>query len=202
MPHDFRFKTPYRASLRAHLAKQHGTGGELPYKCTHCDQSFHNPGPLAQHVKRRHPKDSDAAMCSECGKVFKSHAAVVNHARTMHPKHNFVYECKVCHQVFKDSPGMNRHVLLHSDQEFFKCNACGKTFKNEPAGSTHKNKVHGGQAKITMQVGPEVERLRADLILKRPAKADDFGNKPFKRFRGSVADSINASFNAQNNFTQ
>ena len=192
----FRFKTPYRASLRCHLAKQHA--GELPYKCTECDQGFNTQGSLNQHVKRRHPKDTDTAMCSECGKVFKTHDAVVNHARTMHPKHNFVFECKVCHQVFKDIQGMHRHVLLHSDQEFFKCTMCGKTFKNEPAGSTHKNKVHGGQAKIIMQGGPEVERLRANLVLKRPAKSDDFGNKPFKRFRGSVADTINATFNAQN----
>ena len=40
--------------------------------------------------------------------------------RTIHPKHNLIYECKVCHQTFKDSQGVYRHVMLHSETEFFR----------------------------------------------------------------------------------
>ena len=50
----------------------------------------------------------------------------------------FIMHLQVCHQEFKNMGGITRHVLLHSDKEFFKCDACEKTFKNEPAGTQHK----------------------------------------------------------------
>ena len=45
----------------------------------------------------------------------------------IHPKHNLIYECKVCHQTFKDSQGVYRHVMLHSETEFFRHLFCTHT---------------------------------------------------------------------------
>jgi len=61
-----------------------------------------------------------------------------------------------------------------------------------------KNKLNNRKVKITIMHTPELEILRASLVLRRPLRSEDLESKPFKRFRGSVAESINASFSAVN----
>jgi len=196
------FKTAYPSTLRHHTATRHGSLQDMPFKCPHCPNfAFLNKGPLTQHVAQRHPEAAGVSpqVCSDCGKICKSKHQLTQHKRRHHAKNDCVWQCKACSQVFSDIRAISKHVVLHSEIEFFQCNICKKTFKNESSGREHKHKVHGGES-ITVRIHHEVfKKLQQELTVKKSKDPDDDDfkekSKPFKRFRGRVADTINAALN-------
>ena len=95
---------------------------DMPFKCPYCpDFAFLNKGPLTQHVAQRHPEEAGVSpqVCSDCGKICKSKHQLAQHKRRHHVKNDCVWQCKACSQVFSDTRAISKHVVLHSEIEFF-----------------------------------------------------------------------------------
>lgn len=106
------------------------------YVCKICLIEFKDPVDAKYHVNHHHP-DVRHRSCEKCGRTFVRRTDMLRHARISNSCgnpalkwRNFV--CNFCNKSFPSIHDLNRHVVLHADQDpdfkQYTCELCGKSF--------------------------------------------------------------------------
>ena len=111
------------------------------YKCTECDERYHDSNELAIH--RRSHSGEKPFECSVCSKRF-THAESLDAHNRIHSGEK-PYKCHVCDQAFSQLGRLNTHMLLHSEDKADNCSLCINTSFSQSRGlrthvcCTHSN---------------------------------------------------------------
>lgn len=106
------------------------------FSCPECNGSFSSMEALLEHRRTVH-KSSYHVMCEECGKVFRSTSGYRNHQKIRHSSDSNVPFCKICGKKFSSSSRLFEHRKKHSDQTYYACQKCGKSFKHARSVKRH-----------------------------------------------------------------
>ena len=156
-PKSFQSEAGLGEHLRVH-------SGERPFECSWCPHTFLEIFSMLFHIKRVHP-DENPYVCAMCDKGFKNKLKVKSHILTVHDKVSpDAYKCKVCPKTFVHQRNMERHKLVH-EQENVMCKWCERQVSSKYELQEHMN-IHkmvthfgcGGCGKLL---------LRADFLSHR-----------------------------------
>ncbi|XP_028831766.1 zinc finger and BTB domain-containing protein 41 isoform X2 [Denticeps clupeoides] len=141
----------YESHTRVHT-------GEKPFQCEICLQYYSTKSNLTVH-KKKHGSDAPFQMkdqkCPFCNKLHASKKTVAKHVRRFHPEHlqEFMtlrkkksegWKCDICHKSFARRPHLEEHMILHSQDQPFKCAYCDDYFRSRFARLKHQEKYHLG----------------------------------------------------------
>ena len=108
----------YFKILEQHIKYKHETN--KPWKCPEegCDYAHALKHGLSQHIKARHPKESDLKICHLCGKKHTTNSNLKQHMEMVHEKKR-PYSCNVCDAEFYFNHAYEQHVkgLWYSIQD-------------------------------------------------------------------------------------
>lgn len=140
--------------LDHHIATDHG--GDTPFKCSVCDDSFalklqlddhnlraHNIGFMCEQCSKIFPKKRSLEMhvaqahmvgygtaknvaCDTCGKRFAHQRFLKAHIMSTHKEKN--HHCQYCGKAFSELVFLKRHEKIHINGKQFKCRFCQKGF--------------------------------------------------------------------------
>ncbi|XP_061669543.1 zinc finger protein GLI4-like isoform X2 [Syngnathoides biaculeatus] len=124
------------SSCSHHSASTNGkkthAGGEKPFQCSVCSQTFSQKQNLKTHM-RIHTGERPFA-CSTCGARFTQKISLTHHLRTHTGEKPF--SCSECNKGFAHPSAHLRHMKLHTRVKPFVCPNCDQRF-------TRKNDVNG-----------------------------------------------------------
>ncbi|XP_061620880.1 zinc finger and SCAN domain-containing protein 2-like isoform X2 [Phyllopteryx taeniolatus] len=130
-------KKPH-SSIRDHSAsingKKKNNGGEKPFKCSVCSQTFSQKPNLKTHM-RIHTGEKPFA-CSVCDARFTQKISLTHHLRTHTGERPF--SCSVCKSSFACPGTLWRHMKLHTRVKPFVCPNCGQRFTRKDYLNRHK----------------------------------------------------------------
>lgn len=107
--------------------------------CAECGKTFMNQLALRNHIKYKHPEQSEN-VCNKCGRVFTSQRGLNNHHNTMHSFD--VTTCTVCKRTFASRPALKSHLLYKHTEAKARCNFCHKAFTSTIRRDRHVKKFH------------------------------------------------------------
>ena len=96
-------------------------GQNLRYSCPHCDKKFFQKSKVADHIRSKHQVIK--SYSDQCPAEFTTKGSLRKHVRSCHEKLN-IYECRVCQKKFSNRQAANKHVVIHTDLEPWKCVQC------------------------------------------------------------------------------
>ena len=130
-----------QSSLRSHIKDKHKD--LKPHKCDSCNKAFNRKHTLKQHVKIIHEKARDH-MCKNCSKSFSTKSNLVDHIKSFHEKDEFSYQCIKCDKHYQRKRHYLRHFKsLHTDENNYTCNECGKVLRGTANLEKHVQIKHG-----------------------------------------------------------
>ncbi|KAI8478348.1 PR domain zinc finger protein 10 [Branchiostoma belcheri] len=128
------------------------------FLCDVCNKSLGSKQALKYHMRRHEERGEADIQCPDpdCDKTFQQKRDLVTHS-TVHGKvksaHGMVtrralslYKCDQCGKAFRDSDKLDKHLLLHVNEEDrpIVCEVCNKRFLNNSAIACHR-KTHSGK---------------------------------------------------------
>ncbi|KAM3866024.1 zinc finger and BTB domain-containing protein 41 [Diretmus argenteus] len=141
----------YESHTRVHT-------GEKPFQCDICLQRYSTKSNLTVH-KKKHASDvpfqKKEHKCPFCNKLHASKKTLAKHVRRFHPDHiqEFLtmrkrksegWKCAICLKTFTRRPHLEEHMILHTQDQPFKCTFCDEYFKSRFARLKHQEKYHLG----------------------------------------------------------
>ncbi|XP_053965769.1 zinc finger protein 816-like [Anastrepha ludens] len=143
------------STLKTHLLKVHNIG-ELPHKCSYCEQRFAQRNLKREHEVRAHTKEFEwfcpfcakgfanrrdmeihqmvhtgerKNICEHCGKGFRLKHQMTEHVKIMHERLRR-FKCTMCPKDFLRKRVLDDHMRAHLNIRDKICNICGKGFTN------------------------------------------------------------------------
>ncbi|XP_021919494.1 zinc finger protein 62-like isoform X2 [Zootermopsis nevadensis] len=114
------YKTTSSAIFMEHL-KIHSK--EMYFKCSNCNEEFHNHCEIQDHIKNVHHSQSQRNRTDDVtGRI----------------PHTF-YECNICKFQSPDRTLFDIHVSKHDRAQFYKCSVCNKQLKSKTLLKKHMN---------------------------------------------------------------
>ncbi len=92
-------------------------------------------------LERHKPKGQDGLKCSVCGQTLGCRRRLIDHLDS-HGKDG-VFSCPWCIKTFENKFVLERHCVLHTDRDRFKCRICFQSFGCGPHLKNHIMKIHG-----------------------------------------------------------
>ena len=110
--------------------------GEKPYKCTHCDLAFDNPGMKSSHIRREHEQNR-LYKCQKCQRPF------------LYPSHQKKHEA----QCLGETSGLSGPKITYpngsspwrQDRNSTNCSYCHEKFDSFENLHHHLRKLHARQ---------------------------------------------------------
>ncbi|XP_054156313.1 zinc finger protein 91-like [Oppia nitens] len=106
-----------------HQKKEHGVGGELPYKCDYigCNYRTAELYAIRNHRSVTH-SNKRPFVCNfdGCGKLFKTTSGLYSH-RATHSEKKYICNADGCHKRFKSKKQYGRHLAGHMSEPTLKC---------------------------------------------------------------------------------
>lgn len=114
------------ATLDHHITTDHG--GDCPFKCSVCDDSFPLKSQLDEHNLRVH---NIGFMCETCSKIFPKKRSLEMHVAQAHGTgygtvRNVV--CEICDKRFTHQRFLKAHMVSTHQEKNHHCQHCGKAF--------------------------------------------------------------------------
>lgn len=122
-------------------------GGEKPFSCKECEQSFLQESDLVNHLtthtgengheckcfsQSSNLNDHDKThtgekpfKCTDCDKCFAHKCNLKKHL-SENP-----FKCAKCGQRFAHKCNLNHHIKIHTGEKLFRCKDCGKYFAHK-----------------------------------------------------------------------
>ena len=82
---------------KKHVQFEHN---ERPYKCKHCEKTFHAKQSKDYHELVIHTHSDSLLKCDVCNKTFSAQVSLRNHQKYVHTE-NRRFECEDCDVKFK-----------------------------------------------------------------------------------------------------
>ncbi|XP_054156315.1 putative zinc finger protein 730 [Oppia nitens] len=143
-----------------HQMKDHGLGGELPYKCDYigCNYQTASLGLIRNHESITHSTDRPfVCNIDGCLKSFKTTSNLQSH-QAIHSEKKYVCNVDGCHKRFTRKKEYGRHLAEHMSEPTLKCpdNNCRQLFYTDREiyihrRDYHKRKVKSNNRKIYKQ---------------------------------------------------
>ncbi|XP_068096157.1 zinc finger and BTB domain-containing protein 41 [Hyperolius riggenbachi] len=141
----------YESHTRVHT-------GEKPFECDICNLRYSTKSNLTVH-RRRHNNEMaiprKEQKCPFCIKLHASRKTLVKHVKRFHAENvqEFLsmkrlksegWKCDICNKSFSRRPHLEEHMILHSQDNPFKCTYCDEQFKSRFKRLKHHEKYHLG----------------------------------------------------------
>ncbi|GFR63164.1 zinc finger protein 226 [Elysia marginata] len=117
------------------------------HNCDSCGEKFLTSLDKKKHVYEKHGGECPGYKCRICGKICRSilgrESHYLDHTAEERSAHNVVIkmaECDICGKTVRRN-ALPNHKLIHSTQDSFICEVCGKGFKRKASLKQHV-KVH------------------------------------------------------------
>jgi len=94
------------------------------HKCNHYKSRNKN---LASHYYVQNstsPSEKFPFVCEICYKKFEFKAYLIVHSLSHDKKQLNKYQCPICQKRLSSSRDLKKHVAIHTNEKFFKCNKC------------------------------------------------------------------------------
>ena len=134
------------------------------HQCDICSKCFSYRNELLRHQEIH--TDEKKFVCATCAMCFKTMGQMKRHEYRVHTVKNR-FECLAmgCRKKFTFIPAIKRHILgSHSEINCFRCTLCSVTFKSEMLGTSHRQKIHNGEGKISKLENGYTEELFSKFI--------------------------------------
>lgn len=109
--------------------------GAKPHRCSECMRAFSEKSSLDIHVRTVHGGDK-CHLCEHCGKAFGQNGNLQGHIRRIHTNvkphvcpWKDLEDGTDCKKRFISNYELTCHMVVHSDEQPFKCEECGMDFK-------------------------------------------------------------------------
>jgi len=112
--------------LDHHIAIDHG--GDTPFKCSACEDSFSLKIQLDEHSLRAH---NIGFMCEQCSKIFPKKRSLEMHVAQAHTLPYGTAKniaCDICDKRFAHQRFLKAHVMSTHKEKNHHCQYCGKAF--------------------------------------------------------------------------
>nr|XP_028576045.1 zinc finger protein with KRAB and SCAN domains 8-like isoform X2 [Podarcis muralis] len=146
--------------------------GEAPYKCSYCGKSFSRGSLFREHV-RTHTGERPY-KCSHCGKSFNRRRYLITHER-IHTGENPPL-CLYCGKSFSQRASLIAHERSHTGEIPYKCSHCDKSFSQKSKLVIHE-RTHTGETPFKC---PECGKSFSQKGNLRTHMRIHTGEKPFK----------------------
>ncbi|XP_044742478.1 zinc finger protein 501-like [Chrysoperla carnea] len=156
--------------LRQHTRKYHN--GEMPLKCSFCDERFASKRALKSHEKTHN--DGKPYECTICKRTFALKHHVTMHIR-LHTGEK-PYKCTVCEQSFAQRHHLKTHIRTHTGEKPYKCEWCGHAFSQIGLLKTHL-RTHTGEKPYKCMYCDQAFHEQSNL---KTHERKHTGEKPFK----------------------
>merc|ERR550517_1575431 len=108
--------------------------------------------------------------CNECGQAFQTMSQLTKHGRVHGPSaEHYKYPCTLCGKKFTRPHHVNRHMLLHTGENPFKCTVCTAAFPRVESLRTHEAKGCGrmkaGQYEQNLADGLPVSGMAGAVVM-------------------------------------
>lgn len=120
--------------INNHSLKQHKQVHKGKIQCAICNQSLTQQS-MKSHLKTHKLKERGPQFyCNICSKSFVWIQYLKAHLKT----HIKEYECDICEMKFSDRLQVSEHIMIHLDNQIFKCDVCGKIVSSSTVLKKHK----------------------------------------------------------------
>ncbi|XP_060809175.1 zinc finger protein 69 homolog B isoform X7 [Amyelois transitella] len=124
-----------RVARDYHKAHAHAKGPR--YGCPHCSMRFDAYYDRMKHLKEAHREKEVSYECMHCDMSFKTSGKRAIHVRSVHFPPQREFPCPYCEWKFKTKYELKNHIIRHTGERKFKCEACGKGFSRNKTLACH-----------------------------------------------------------------
>ena len=103
-------KTLTKSSIKSHLARVHGEGGQkCKCKVENCGKEFNHPQQLREHMAKVHSNGKNIVQCKICGKLLSHATSLKKHIKIVHEGIKD-YKCEVCGKASSLLCNLKTHI--------------------------------------------------------------------------------------------
>ncbi|XP_075224471.1 uncharacterized protein LOC142326139 isoform X2 [Lycorma delicatula] len=114
------------------------------FDCIECGRKFKEKSHLATHARAH--IDIRNFKCNKCGSLFKTKTNLFFHMKT---HSDAPFTCEKCNKTYRERRILMRHIrVVHSSQNMYSCDQCGREFKSMRNLSLHYT-LHTGVKPFT-----------------------------------------------------
>ena len=128
--------------VRFYYHKKRHTNKEVDMVfCDICGKKM-NKSTLKQHIDYVHKRKKDNVQCSDCGQIFERQHQLLKHQNLVHSTDE-KFDCEVCGRRFSRVAAKENHMKCHREGTF-PCEMCGKLLKRKKTLVSHM-RTHTGE---------------------------------------------------------
>ncbi|XP_053699431.1 zinc finger protein 888-like [Sabethes cyaneus] len=182
------YKAARKVFLEKHMLSVHI--GEKPYICTVCGKSYESRSKLRTHRRNVHRKESKAHLTKkETGKNIDENAArlpqkcktdtrITSEAQNSNNTKNYnPHKCNICGKEFTRKGGLQKHQLIHTNEQPDRCPICHKSFTYKHYVAVHM-RLHTGEQQYRCEICDKGYNRRELLLAHR--RSVHTGERPHK----------------------
>ncbi|XP_028308090.1 telomere zinc finger-associated protein isoform X2 [Gouania willdenowi] len=145
-------------------------GYPKPHVCSQCPKTFLTRTEVRVHEAAKH-RGEKPFVCEECGHRASSRNGLQMHIKAIH-RNERPFVCTFCGHAFSQKNNLNMHLRIHSGERPYQCHLCGKTFRTQASLDKHQ-RTHTGERPFSCDVCDQRFTEKGALVRHKASKHEE-----------------------------